>query len=797
MASILSGYEYDIFISYRHKDNKGDHWVSEFVNSLKAELESTFKEDISIYFDTNLHDGLLETHNVDKSLEGKLKCLIFIPIISQTYCDTKSFAWQHEFCAFNKFATEDQYGRDIKLSNGNVASRILPIKIHDIDANDKALIETELGGVLRAIEFIYREPGVNRSLKSTDNKNENQNKTDYRNQINKVANAIKEILGSLQNSLKIKYQPQGNQNVKPVSIPSGKGKKISVISFILIILGFSSFLYFYYGGFGEKLLEIDREKRSIAVIPFTNMNNDPEQDYFSNGITEDILNHLVKISDLNVKSRTSTLQYKNTEKTIVQIGEELNVNNVVEGSVRRVGNQIRVVVQLIDAQKDIHLWSETYDRELKDVLALQSEIAIEIARALESRLTSSEKEKINKEVTTDASAYDFFLQTRDKVSNAAFVKEEFQEAMDLINKAIALDPSFSNAYAMKAQLWYSLSTFGLPQKIWEDSARLNAAQSIATDSLNSEGYLVRARIDRFLGNLSNSTRDLKIAYRLNPKDLNVQNEYGYQLLREGDERGAEMVIKAIERNYSTKQTEYYQSFISPQFYASDYEGAEISMKQAISLNPEADYNYYPLSIAQQFQGKYEESIKTSEEALRLSPKSQGALDNLAWSHFRLNEYEKAAEYWSKYKEVEASFEDKSQTVPFRHRLAMCYLKLGDTKKARELLLEDKEIQTQMLNKSRSTGTWANKGGVYYDMAVDMALLGFDDEAIQNLDSAYKYEFRATNLYENDPAFEKIKSLPQFRKVQKKLDDYTAFMKLAFTNAFNKAQASKELKNILK
>ena len=163
----------------------------------------------------------------------------------------------------------------------------------------------------------------------------------------------------------------------------------------------------------------------------------------------------------------------------------------------------------------------------------------------------------------------------------------------------------------------------------------------------------------------------------------------------------------------------------------------------------------------------------------------------------MNEYEKAAEYWSKYKEVEASFEDKSQTVPFRHRLALCYLKLGDTKKARELLLEDKEIQTQMLNKSRSTGTWANKGGVYYDMAVDMALLGFDGEAIQNLDSAYKYEFRATNLYENDPAFEKIKSLPQFRKVQKKLDEYTTFMKVAFTNAFNKAQASKELKNILK
>src|SRR6478735_8917111 len=150
MSSLIPGFEYDIFISYRQKDNKGDHWVTEFVNALKSELESTFKEDISIYFDQNPHDGLLETHNVDKSLEGKLKCLIFIPIISQTYCDPKSFAWQHEFVAFNKLAKEDQFRRDLKLSNGNVASRILPVKIHELDTDDKTIIENELGGVLRA-----------------------------------------------------------------------------------------------------------------------------------------------------------------------------------------------------------------------------------------------------------------------------------------------------------------------------------------------------------------------------------------------------------------------------------------------------------------------------------------------------------------------------------------------------------------------------------------------------------------------------------------------------------------------
>ena len=149
---------------------------------------------LSIYFDINPHDGILETHNVDASLKQKLKSLIFIPVISQTYCDTKSFAWQHEFCAFNKIAKEDMFGRDIKLRNGNVASRILPVQIHELDSEDKTLFESELGGVLRAVEFIYKESGVNRSLSPKDKKEDNQNKTQYRNQVNKLANAIKEIV---------------------------------------------------------------------------------------------------------------------------------------------------------------------------------------------------------------------------------------------------------------------------------------------------------------------------------------------------------------------------------------------------------------------------------------------------------------------------------------------------------------------------------------------------------------------------------------------------------------------------
>lgn len=205
MASIIPGYSYDVFISYRQKDNRHDGWVSDFVDNLKGELEATFKEEVSVYFDINPHDGLLETHSVIRSLKDKLKSLIFIPIISRTYCDIKSFAWQQEFCVFNKLAKEDKFGRDIKLASGNVASRILPVKIHDIDPEDDILLEIELGEVIRGIDFIYRSAGVNRPLRSAEeNPRENLYHIIYRDQINKVSLAIKEII----ESMKVSFTPE-------------------------------------------------------------------------------------------------------------------------------------------------------------------------------------------------------------------------------------------------------------------------------------------------------------------------------------------------------------------------------------------------------------------------------------------------------------------------------------------------------------------------------------------------------------------------------------------------------------
>jgi len=198
MGSLIPGFAYDIFISYRQKDNKYDGWVSEFVDNLKKELEATFKEDISVYFDINPRDGLLETHDVDASLKEKLKCVIFIPIISRTYCDQKSFAWEHEFKPFVEIASNDQFGLRVRLKDGNVSCRVLPVRIHELESSDTKICEKLLEGELRGVDFIYKSAGVNRPLRThEDHPHDNLNKIFYRDQINKTANAINEIIRSI------------------------------------------------------------------------------------------------------------------------------------------------------------------------------------------------------------------------------------------------------------------------------------------------------------------------------------------------------------------------------------------------------------------------------------------------------------------------------------------------------------------------------------------------------------------------------------------------------------------------
>src|SRR4030043_277042 len=422
MASLIPGFEYDIFISYRQKDNKYDGWVTDFVEHLKAELESTFKEEISVYFDINPHDGLLETHDVDASLKEKLRCLVFIPVISRTYCDPKSFAWEHEFKAFVDMASRDQFGLKVRLPNGNVANRVIPVRIHDLDNEDIKLCESILGGVLRGVEFIYKSAGVNRPLRlKEENPQDNLNHTIYRDQINKVANAVKEIITGLISaetgekpgfSEEVSEQKEVNED----TIVIGHKKRKTGIMIGLVLIIFAGLL-FVFQFFGRKNSPEEQPEKSIAVIPFKSMSDDPEKQYQADAMMDAIIEHLSKIKDLRVKPRTSVEQFHGTKKTPQQIGKELEVSYILEGSFQRYGDSEMLNVRLIRANNEDLLWTNNYDRNWKNIFSVQREVAQTITRELKVVITPEEQQLIEKASTKNLTAYDFYMRGREEHMN--------------------------------------------------------------------------------------------------------------------------------------------------------------------------------------------------------------------------------------------------------------------------------------------------------------------------------------------------------------------------------------------
>jgi TolB-like protein len=460
MASIIPGYEYDIFISYRQKDNKYDGWVTEFVNNLKRELDATFKEDVSIYFDENPHDGLLEIHNVDKSLGIKLKSVVFIPIISQTYCDPKSFAWHNEFVAFNKMAGEDQFGRDIKLPSGNVCSRIVPVKIHDLDPTDTELIENELGCRLRSIDFIFSSAGVNRPLTPFDNPDKNYNKTYYRDQINKVANTVKEIIYGLHPDEKKRITKTYQTRVQagyieeqpwPVTEKTARpkqmtGKLIAPIALGILVILIMIFLIPKLTQKARKQISANETiRKAIAVMPVSNFTGNPELGWIAEMIQSDLTGQLQGISNLIVRPKQTTLQFRNSEEPIQEIARKLSVNNLIESSIKGTEDNLQIEIMVVEAfPEEKYLYRSSFNQSFSDLANIYNEIINRILKGMEVKATEEEEKtlsasrSVNPEVRKACARGLYYMNQ--------LTQEGFEKGVEYYKEAIDIDPADPEPY---------------------------------------------------------------------------------------------------------------------------------------------------------------------------------------------------------------------------------------------------------------------------------------------------------------------------------------------------------------
>jgi serine/threonine-protein kinase len=331
--------------------------------------------------------------------------------------------------------------------------------------------------------------------------------------------------------------------------------------------------------------------KSIAVLPFENLSSDKENAYFTDGVQDEILTDLAKIADLKVISRTSVMQYKSgLARNLRKIGEELGVAHVVEGSVQRAANKIRVNAQLIDARNDAHLWAQTYDRDLADVFAIQSEIAKAIADQLQAKLSPSEKKAIEQPPTTDLAAFDLYSRAKSLLLTTGFSvtqDPDVRKAIELLDEAVKRDPSFFDAYCQLAwaheQLYATFGTDHTPARLALAEAALQAATRLRPDA--GETHLARANYLYFgrrdyagaLAELENMRRSL-------PNDPRLFELTGYILRRRGQqEEGVRNLQRAMEldpRNFFTLQ----QITLSYE-YLGRYADAIAAMDRVLSIAP--------------------------------------------------------------------------------------------------------------------------------------------------------------------------------------------------------------------
>jgi TolB-like protein/Tfp pilus assembly protein PilF len=598
MPSIFPGYENDIFISYRQKDNRSEQWVTNFVQALREELDSTFKEDISIYFDSNPHDGLLETHDVDGSLREKIKCLIFIPIVSRTYCDTNSFAWKNEFVPFMNFTQSDAYGLDIKLLNGNVAKRVLPVRIHEIDKEDSALLEKEIRAVLRPVDFIYREPGVNRPLRFSDDRSLNLEKTDYKNQVNKIANAILEIVKGLKT----------DDRLKP-------GQLVEL----------------------KSIADDDNIARSIVVLPFKNISNDADQEYFSDGLTEEIISDLSKLSSLHVISRTSAMAFKGSTKDVRSIGKELNVRYVLEGSVRKSGSKIRIATQLIDATNDAHLWAQKFDGVLDDVFGIQEMVSHAIVDSLRLELTPEERALFVEKPPASAAAHELYLAGRYHLNQPS--PTEVIKAIELFENATRKDPGYARAFAGLANAYNYLGWLGGVESQVFPKAKAAANKALEIDETLAEPHAVLGYAATFYDwDWATAKRELERAITLNPNYAEGYLHHSWYLgSQQRHEESRAAILRASELDplslvIQANMTNYYQ-------WKRDFDGALAQTQRVLELVPNLPLGLLFSGMAYWGKGQYENAANGFEKLVEFA--GPGFKGYLGYSYAKMGRKENA------------------------------------------------------------------------------------------------------------------------------------------------------------
>jgi TolB-like protein/lipoprotein NlpI len=496
--------------------------------------------------------------------------------------------------------------------------------------------------------------------------------------------------------------------------------------------------------------------RSIAVLPFENMTEQPGSDYFSDGITEDIISALSEINGLRVIARTSILQYKGTNKTVVQIAKEVNVNTILEGSVRRIDNNVRVVAQLIDIETDDHLWANTYDRKLDDIFEVQSDIALNIANALEAELSTELTAELTSSSTQNSQAYENYLKGKEQYYT--YTEEGFRKAVKYYNSALELDPNYALAYAELAGAYAQL--YNTTKEVtFKDIGFKSVEKALSINPDLAEAYKARGVLNAYTGQGIKALEDYLKAVDLKPGYSDVIANIGYRYFAFGDlSECYNWQKKAHVLDPNHRFSAWYHSI--PLFIMNENESAIAILKNDLEKIKDSFEMRAILFYFHANNGDYKKAKSMLDELSKVRSDDKRIFELRGLYHLMQGEHEEGlrmmalASYPTEYSQL---------------LLAQAYFKLKDKNKGEEILKNiEKESQELVDRGSPSYHP-------FYKLAQVNALRGDYNIALGLLEDAIGNGFRGYAHEDNfiswlvNPIFSDLRQNSRFIKLRERLE----------------------------
>ena len=544
------------------------------------------------------------------------------------------------------------------------------------------------------------------------------------------------------------------------------GWKIATYVSAAIILALVAFNFINRRNLNSDILKLEK---TIAVLPFRNDSPDSTNLYFCNSMMEEILTQLQKNGTLRVKSRTSGERYRHPDKDIKEIGRELGVSFIVEGSVRKAGNDLRITAQLINAKNGNHIWADTYNGEYTDkIFEFQNNVAIRVATSLNAVLTAEEKQRIRKKPTANLAAYDLWLRANDYLNEYEVNRDlSFHNtAVNLYKKALEIDPAFAKAYTGLARSYYDRYQWETYfKKDYLDSMLVLANLSLSIDDQLDEAYYIKGRYYQQNGSIEEALFNYDKALKISPSYFLAFYQKASILifLKQDYVKGLESIEKSLNLLYGNELPIALNSVGYVWLMVGFPEKAKYYYQEALKLDEDSAKYFRSLVTLEFCIDNLDNVVLFMEKACEIDSTYIPGIDLLSFA----GQDQKA--YLAAKKRIEQIEKTGELPLAYSHRIGYAFYQAGKREEAKYYFNQQIKYGEDDIKRGREL---AGYNPVYYDLAAIFAFLGDKVKAYQYLDEYNKYNFYSSimlSFAKHDVLFDKIRNEERFQKILQNME----------------------------